>query len=194
MRQFLSRQRRAAVQAEKKPAGKETQPLEETMPLDEVAPGIGLEGFISATWTRLGDRKYQAMTYGNVSAPQLSWGEDLVCGNPKEGGAICAFDRGCVGPSAGKQDPKALRWQQNLPEGWQATSVVACKNAIAIGGGIYQPRTAGRGFVRVLSADKGQTLAEQRFESPLGYNSVAVADGRVYATLADGSAACLGEK
>jgi hypothetical protein len=48
--------------------------------------------------------------------------------------------------------------------------------------------------MRVLSTDKGETLAEQVVGSPLVYNSVAVAGGKVFATLADGSVLCLGKR
>jgi outer membrane protein assembly factor BamB len=175
----------------KKTAGK---PAEEAPALDEIAPSIGLEGFLTATWTRLGDRKYKTMTFGNVSAPQLSWSDALVCGNPGEGKAVCAFNRDKVAPFGTAVSAKARRWQQSLPGGYQATSVVACKNAVVVGGGVYVPGETGRGFLRVLSADKGETLAEKLVGSPLVYNSVAVAGGKVYATLADGSVLCLGRK
>jgi outer membrane protein assembly factor BamB len=189
---FQDRQRRLAVVAKK--TSTEPKKLEETPAPDEIAPGIGLEGFIAATWTQLGDRKYKAMTLGNVSAPQLSWGDDLVCGNPSDGKAICAINRDKVAPFGSKTDAKARRWQQNLPENYQATSVVTAPNAVVVGGGVYRPGETGGGFMRVLSTDKGETLAEQFTGSPLVYNSVAVAGGKVYATLADGSVLCLGKR
>ena len=198
MRKLLERQRRAAALAKKnaatKSAGKKAPAAEETMTIDEIAPSIGLEGFLAATWTRLGNRKYQAMTYGNVSAPQLSWGKSLVCGNPNDGRMISAYNRDQIAPFGSKPAPKLLCWQQKLPAGYQATSVVTCSNAVVIGGGIYQPDKASHGFVRVLSADKGEALSEKTFESPLGYNSVAVAGGKIYATLTNGAVVCLGSK
>ncbi len=191
--QFQAHQHRIAMAVKKNPARK-VKELEETATPDEIAPGIGLEGFIAATWMQLGDRKYKAMTFGNTSAPQLSWGGDLVCGNPSSGKTVCAINRDKVAPFGNKPDPKAVRWQQNLPENYQATSVVTAPNAIVVGGGVYRPGETGGGFMRVLSTDKGATLAEQLVGSPLIYNSVAVAGGKVYATLADGSVLCLGKR
>jgi hypothetical protein len=81
-----------------------------------------------------------------------------------------------------------------MPPEYQVTSVVVCRNAVVIGGGVYGDGEAARGFVRVLSSDKGETKAEYHSGAPLAYNGVVVAGGRIYATFADGTAACLGSK
>jgi hypothetical protein len=47
---------------------------------------------------------------------------------------------------------------------------------------------------RSCEVPAGRLLAEQTLTAPLGYNALALAGGRVYATLADGSAVCLGAK
>ena len=74
-------------------------------------------------------------------------------------------------------------------------SIIVCPNAVVVGGGIYGENDEGaQGFVQVLSMDKGETLGECTLPSPLTYNGLAMAAGRVYATFADGSAACLGDK
>ena len=192
---FQDRKRRQALVQKKKPEpSKEIREVEETMTLTEVAPGIGLEGFIAATWTRLGDRKYKSMTLGNVSAAMLSWSGQTVCGNGRDGSAVSAYRREKIAPWGQKADPQLSQWQQKLPEGYQATSVIVCANAVVVGGGIYKQGEPARGFARVLSPEKGELLAEATLETPLTYNGAAVACGRVYATLSDGSVVCLGSK
>jgi outer membrane protein assembly factor BamB len=192
---FQDRKRRQALTQKKKPApSKELREVEETMTLTEVAPGIGLEGFIAATWTRLGDRKYKSMTLGNISAAMLSWGAQTVCGNGRDGTVINAHRRDKIAPWGQKPDPRLYQWHQKLPEGYQATSVIVCGNAVVIGGGIYKKDEPARGFARVLSPDKGELLAEATLGAPLTYNGAAVAGSKVYATLTDGSAVCLGSR
>lgn len=192
---FQDRKRQMALAQKKRPVpNKEIREVEETMTLNEIAPGIGLEGFIAATWTRLGDRKYKSMTFGNVSAAMLSWGAQTICGNGRDGTVINAHRRGNVGPWGQKPDPKLYCWHQKLPEGYQATSVIVCGNAVVVGGGIYAKDAPARGFARVLSPAKGELLAEAALEAPLTYNGAAVAGGKVYATLTDGSVVCLGSK
>ncbi|MCX6907144.1 MAG: hypothetical protein NTY01_03765, partial [Verrucomicrobia bacterium] len=192
---FQDRKRRQALAQKKKPTpSKEVREVEETMTLSEIAPGIGLEGFIAATWTRLGDRKYKSTTFGNVSAAMLSWGTQTICGNGRDGTVINAHRREKVGPWGQKADPQLYHWHQKLPEGYQATSVIVCGNATVVGGGIYKKDAPAKGFARVLSPEKGEMLAEAVFEAPLTYNGAAVASGKVYATLTDGSVVCLGGK
>jgi len=192
---FQERKRRLALAQKKKPEpSREIREVEETMTLKEIAPGIGLEGFIAATWTRLGDRKYKSTTFGNVSAAMLSWGAQTVCGNGRDGSLVSAHRRDKIGPWGQKADPQLLQWQQKLPEGYQTTSVIVCGNAIVVGGGIYKRDTPAKGFACVLASEKGELLAEATLETPLTYNGAAVANGKVYATLTDGSAVCLGSR
>jgi len=162
---------------------------------DEIAPSIGLEGFSSWHWTRLGNRKYGSMTFGNLSGSMISWGREIVCANAADGRSVQAFDRETVKAFFAKPDPKGRKWQSALPEGYQATAVVVCRTSVVIGGGVYPSgSTAGRGFIRVLSADRGETTAERVFPAPLTHNGLAVSGGKIYATFTDGSAVCLGPK
>ena len=192
---FQERKRRLAQTAKTQPTqSPEIREVEQTMTLDEVAPGIGLEGFLAATWTRLGDRKYKSMTYGNVSGAMLSWGASTVASNGRDGCSVVACRRDNVTPLGQKPDPKLHQWQQKLPEGYQATSVVVCGNGVVVGGGIYRSGERPTGFVRVLAAGKGETVAESTLAAPIGYNGVAVANGNVFATIINGSVVCLGAK
>jgi outer membrane protein assembly factor BamB len=189
------------------------------MTLEEVAPDIGLEGFMSWNWTRLGNRKFRTMSFGNVSGGMLSWGEQMVCANnqdgqrlnpgffyqprvepmaganAKEGTVIRAISREKVKPFGQGLDAQGMKWESNLPDGYQATAVIVCGNAVVVGGGIYKKDTKEEGgFVRVLSLNEGTQIAERTLTAPLAYNGAAVAGGRVYATFDDGSMLCLGVK
>ncbi|MEW6359335.1 MAG: PQQ-binding-like beta-propeller repeat protein [Planctomycetota bacterium] len=182
--QFLDRQ--AHAKARKKE-------FKETMTVEEIAPSIGLEGFTSWNWTRLGNRKHMTMNFGNVGGDMASWDDGMVCAIAKEGTTVTAVKRENVGPFGQKVGPPA--WTLTLPAGRQATSLVLCPNAVLVGGGVYEAGSnEGRGFVMTLSRDKGEKIAECAFGAPLSYNGLAVAGGRLYATLADGSAVCLGSK
>jgi outer membrane protein assembly factor BamB len=158
----------------------------------EIAPAIGLEGFLSSLWTRLGTRKYRAMCFGNVRGELVSWGERLVCATGNGAGAVLAYDRRAVGPQGDPLDAKARRWFARLPKGHQATAVVVCGNLVVVGGGVYADGEAGRGFVELRSLEKGAKVATREFDAPLSYNGIAVAAGRIYATFADGRVMCIG--
>lgn len=161
----------------------------------EIAPTIGLEGFISWHWTRLGNRKYRSMGLGNLSGNMISWGDEIACASTKDGRSIQAFDRGKVRPFFDKLNNGDRKWELALPDGYQATALVVCRDAVIIGGGVHTNESkTSRGFIQVLSSDKGQKTAEHTFSSPLTYNGLAIAAGKVYATFADGSAVCLGRK
>ena len=163
------------------------------MTLEEIAPSIGLEGFISWNWTRLGNRKHMTMNFGNVSGDMVSWGDSMVCAISKEGTTIRAINREKVKPFGGKVEGHL--WDASLPKGYQATAVVICRNAVVVGGGIYsEDAKEARGFVRLLSPDKGTEIAERTLNAPLSYNGIAVAGDRIYATFAHGSIACLGSE
>jgi outer membrane protein assembly factor BamB len=157
-----------------------------------VLPNVGLEGFISPTWTRLGARKHKAMRLGNVSGVMVSWGTDIAA-ITRAGITVAAYDRAKITAPDKKHTRAPGRWRVNVPKGHQVTSVVVCPNAVVIGGGAFEKETR-KGFVKVLSLDKGTVLAEHTFDAPVAYSAVAVAGGRIYATLADGSVVCLGAK
>jgi len=161
----------------------------------EIAPGIGLEGFVSWHWTRLGNRKFGSMSFGNMSGCMFSCGQQIVIASINDGRGIRAFGREQVKTVVDALNPNDRKWELNLPGGYQTTAMVVCRGSVVVGGGVYGPgRGTGRGFVQVLSGEKGEKAAERMFPSPLTYNGLAVADGKVYATFADGSAVCLGEK
>jgi outer membrane protein assembly factor BamB len=174
--------------------GKPAEPAKPVAP-DEIVPGIGLEGFLSGIWTRLGDRRYGRMNFGNASGSLVSWDDAIVCADAPNGDAIQSVRRDKLRASGKEIDPQGNLWKTSLPDGYQATAVIVCRNAIVVGGGVYTPGSKqGKGFVLLLAMEGGKPTAECRFDVPLAYNGIAVTEGRLYATLANGPVACLGAK
>jgi outer membrane protein assembly factor BamB len=158
----------------------------------EATPRIGLEGLACGNWLRLGSRKHAPMAFGNVSADLLSWSEQAVCAAAAEG-TLKAIRRDRVSPGSEKPDPADELWNTNLPTAYQATSMVLCPDALVVGGGLHAEGQAGSGgFVRVLSLEDGEPLAERKLPAPVSYNGLALAGGRLYATLTDGTTLGLG--
>ena len=181
--------RKVIAKARKKPFE------EDPMTLEEIAPSIGLEGFTSWNWTRLGTRKHKSMGIGNMAGSLTCWDDRIVCAVTSDGRTVNAYGREHLKPYGNKPAPAALKWTVKLPPTHQATSAIVCGNAVVIGGGIYEKEAAkGAGFVRVLPLEKGEQIADRTFDAPLSYNSIAAAGGLIYATFTDGTAACLGGK
>jgi len=154
-----------------------------------LAPNLGIEGIMRGNWTKLGNRK-SGVRLGGANGDMVSWSDKTVLRVSGQGASVQALSQ-----DAKAKRPKTI-WSHGCPAGGQITSAVICPNAVVIGGGLYPPdsKTAKKGFVRVLSPDKGTQLAEITFDVPLTYDGLAVAGGKIYITLTDGSAACLGEK
>ena len=201
-REFQKEMKKAnkATNSKQKKAGAdgkdETAPkVEKPAAPDEIVPGIGLEGFISGIWTRLGNRRYGEMRFGNLGGAMVSWGDKVVCVIGNQGDALQAVPRNKIQPVGNGKITKASLWKTVLPDGCQATAVIVCQNAVVVGGGVYEPGSKeGKGFLQLLSLDDGKQIKECNFDVPLAYNGIAVTEGRIYATLADGSIACMGAK
>ena len=156
-------------------------------PSQHVVPNAGIEGMMRGNWTKLGDRK-AGVQLGGVRGDMVSWDDKAILSVSGSGASVQTYlakDAQAKRPGAAGRYP--------CPAGAQVTSAVLCPNAVVLGGGLYPEKSkASRGFVRVLSRDKKELLSEQTFDSPLTYDGLAVAGGNIYATFADGTAACLG--
>lgn len=130
---------------------------------------------------RMAPEEARMVSYGQVES---TW---PVVGSVAGTGVILhAFEPGAVRA----KKPRTL-WQHAAGEG-QITAAVICPNAVVIGGGLYPKDTkVRRGFIRVLSRDKGTVLSEKTFQTPLTFDGIAVAGGKIYATFADGTTVCL---
>jgi outer membrane protein assembly factor BamB len=162
-------------------------------PEPEIAPGIGLEGFICASWPRLGDRKYRRMTYGNISAHLLAWDALAVAALNNFGREIVLYPVSAVGPTGAPKPTAHVRsWAITLDASMQATSLVLCKDAVVAAGAVHTAGTVSRGFLAVYDRADGRKRIEIAFEAPVPVNGVAVAGPGLLVSLADGSVAALG--
>ena len=162
-------------------AAKDKQPRPEGLALDP-----GPQGFACGHWRKLGSRRSGGARFDNVAGSLIAWDDGVVLCNAGNGAAVTAYRRA---PGACSNF-----WSHACPPGYQVTATVLAANAVIIGGGLYPKDTAAtRGFVRVLSRADGKLLSEATFDAPLVYDAVAVAGGKIYATFADGTAACMGE-
>jgi hypothetical protein len=172
-------------------------PLEPREPeVKEVALNFGMEGLLCWNWTKLGFRKFNGVALGNCepgSSTMIAWNDTRACALKNLGRNVALMDRAKIRPAGESGDPQVKLWEKNLPPGCQTTALAFCSNAIVVGGGVYDEKTTdSKGFVEVLSCDKGEIIAERSFSVPLAYNGLAVAGGKVYATFEDGTVACLG--
>jgi len=159
---------------------------EKKAPPEGVALDPGPQGFICGHWRKIGTRRSGGVRIDNVQGTLVAWDGQTVCQVAGNGNGVSALKRE-PGKCSGV-------WGYNCPGGYQITAVVLASNAVVIGGGLYpKDSTASRGFIQVLSRNGGQKLAEITFDAPLAYEGVAVAGGKIYATFADGSVACLGD-
>jgi hypothetical protein len=108
-------------------------------PKSERAPELGSggsssEGLVSWDWPRLGDRKFRGMAYGNVGGTLVSWDATAVC-NMRYDRRLALYDMADVG-KAGEKLAARAKWSAELPNGYQVTSLVLCKDAVLLSGGV----------------------------------------------------------
>jgi outer membrane protein assembly factor BamB len=169
-------------------------------PKSERAPELGSggsssEGFVSWDWPRLGDRKFRGMAYGNVGGTLVSWDATAVC-NMRYDRRLALYDMADVG-KAGEKLAARAKWSAELPNGYQVTSLVLCKDAVFVSGGVYKVgdlEDPGTGFVVMFSRAKGEKLKECALPAPVALGALAVTNSGVVATLRDSTVCLLGQK
>ena len=169
-------------------------------PPSERAPELGSggrssEGLVNWTWPRLGTRKFQGMAYGNVGGTLVSWDATAVC-RMKYDRQLALFDMAKVGKVGEKLAAKP-DWSAGLPGGYQVTSLVLCRDAVLVAGGVYKTGdkpTPDAGFVAVFSRAKGKKLAECALPAPVALGGVAVTGSGIVTTLRDSTVCLLGQK
>ena len=169
-------------------------------PPSERAPELGSggrdsEGFVSWNWPRIGDRKFRGMAYGNVGGTLVSWDATAACKMTYDR-RLALYDMAEVGKVGEKLAAKP-DWAADLPAGYQVTSLVLCKNAVLVAGGVYKTSdkpTADTGFVALFSRAKGKKLGECALPAPVALGGVAVTGSGIVTTLRDSTVCLLGQK
>ncbi|MFC1794590.1 PQQ-binding-like beta-propeller repeat protein, partial [Planctomycetota bacterium] len=80
-----------------------------------------------------------------------------------------------------------ISWKTKLSR--RARAVLRAGDTVAIGGA-----DAKGGFLQMLSASQGTVLGEQQLEASPVWDGLAVAAGRLYVALEDGTVVCLDDK
>jgi len=150
-------------------------------------------GMIDGAWTLVGRRRSgKAFAVGKAVADLLAWSDELVAGPG------FAVERAKAAPggdtnATGKLGQNEYSWKPALPGGAQVEAVVMAANAVLYAGRIKSARTPKpTGFICAVSPADGKRLAQVALECPPTYDGMAVAGGRIYLSLQEGTLACFG--
>ncbi|HUU42785.1 MAG TPA: PQQ-binding-like beta-propeller repeat protein, partial [Planctomycetota bacterium] len=134
-----------------------------------------LEGArMDGTWTRIRNRQAgNAFTVGKVTADLLVWNDKVV-----------------VSPLAvTSRDGETPLWRPSTGRSRPVTAMALTENVVLFAG---RDRTAG-GFLWTFDVAKGTKTGEFALPAQPTHDGLAVAGGRVYVSLQDGSVVCLGK-
>jgi len=135
------------------------------------------------------------MAYGNVGGTLVSWDAAAACKMTHDR-RLALYDMAKVGKVGEKLAAKP-DWAADLPAGYQVTSLVLCKDAVLVAGGVYKTSdkpTADTGFVALFSRAKGEKMGECALPAPVALGGVAVTGSGIVTTLRDSTVCLLGQK
>ncbi len=140
---------------------------------------MGNEGLHSWNWTRLGHRKFRGIGYAGLKGDTVCWDDRYVaCTESRHGRVTLRPIEGAGGK------------RFTMPQGYCATSLVMCRNAVLLGGAIVD-QGGQKGFVMAVGIEDGKELWKQTFDAELAFNGLAVDRGEIFASLDDGAIALL---
>lgn len=141
----------------------------------------GKAALLDGSWTRLG-------RWSRTSTSGLSVSVDDASVRSTPGNVACV-----IVPEVPKAPPF---WKITLKQGETASCLVAGEDLLV--GGYGQTTNAipsgKEGFWRMVNMENGVTMFESSLPAAPVYDGMAVAEGRVFASLEDGRVVCLGEK
>jgi len=140
----------------------------------------GLEGVYSWNWTRVGHRKFGRLGYGGANGNAISWNDKYAAASNHNGGGTIV--------NLGK--PAEKKAFQGEPRVYLATCMVLCNNVLLQGGAICDQQDD-KGFIRAISLEDGKVVWEQKFDTQLAFNGLAVDKTGIVASFNDGSVARL---
>ena len=132
---------------------------------------LGNEGLHSWNWTRLGNRKFDAIGFDGMQGETVAWSEESIS-TARQNLVTLNIN--------GKR--KAIR----LPAGSQGTSLILCQNMLLQGGALIDQGDR-KGFVRAIDLKTGKIAWEKTYPSQLAFNGLAVDRGEIIASFDDGS-------
>jgi outer membrane protein assembly factor BamB len=155
--------------------------------------GTGSEGLINWNWPRLGNRKIRQLNYGNLGGELICWDKKSAF-NTRSGRVVFCYSIDKIGKAREKLLEKP-DWLKQLPAGYQITDMALCANAVVLSGGIYNTSKPDevKGFVYVVSRDKGEKIAEHIFPAAVVFNGLAIVEKKICVALENGSISLLGQ-
>jgi hypothetical protein len=150
----------------------------ETKPAATVPKDPSMSGMLDGSWTVVPIRRSgNGFAVGGVVANLLAWNEKLIV-SPK---------------AATARDKDGNLWTTPFGRAQQVEAI-----ALAPEAALFAGRTTGAegklaGFLAMLAAADGKKLAELPLSAPPTYDGLAIANGRVYVSLQDGSVICFGK-
>ena len=160
----------------------------ETKPAATVPKDPSMSGMLDGAWTVVPIRRSgNGFAAGSVVANLLAWNEKLIV-SPK---AAMARDKDGL-PAEASAKAGSL-WTTPFARPQQVEAI-----ALAPEAALFAGRTTGAdgklaGFLAMFAAADGKKLAELPLWAPPTYDGLAIANGRVYVSLQDGSVVCFGK-
>ncbi len=166
--------------------------------------GSSQGGMLDGTWTMVGKhRSGNAFKFGRISGDLMAWNDKTivtpVLAIAREKAAKPKPDPAAKpGEGAAPAKPPALTaadyiWQPQAMKGYQIEALALAANAVVYAGRIDDAK-AGKtsNFIRIVSLVDGKKLAEIPLDSPPTYDGIAVADGKIFISLQNGTLICFG--
>jgi outer membrane protein assembly factor BamB len=154
-------------------------------------------GMLDGTWTTVGKRRSgNGFRVGRIAADLLCWNEKLVVAPAFS----IARERTGLTPAADPKQPAKVEmapkpeecaWKPALPAGAQVEAISLATN-VAVYAGRINSGSKPKGFVCLVSLVDGSKVCEISLDQPPAYDGIALAGGKVYVSLQDGTLMCLG--
>ena len=136
------------------------------------------EGIYTWNWTRLGDRRFKELEYGEHKGLLVGWTDSCTASSTKH--------------QKLRIDTAVKKKYFTIAANRMVTSMVVCGNAVLIGGNILDAESD-KGFIQAISLDEAKPIWDKTFDSKLAFGGLAVDSGNIVASFNDGTVACLGD-
>ena len=161
--------------------------------LDKRLGNLGLEGWQDSLWTRLTSKRSGHLVFGRVTAELFAWDARHLFGYDLAQRSLFALAMERTSGTAAVLK-REYDWYDRRRD-FQPEALVRGRNGLLAAGTLWDFDLNGprRGVLRLLSGETGKNQAEANLSAPPAYNGIAVARGRVYVALQDGSLVCFGD-
>jgi len=155
-------------------------------------PKNGLNGWLDGSWTRVPARRSGGLAFGSAVAELLAWDSQTLFGYSLKTKSLFALPlEKTVGPNPPARTDYAWQTPQRNA---QPEALIRASDALVVAGTVmdYDMSSRPKGLLWVASAETGKTVSELALSAPPAYDGAALAGGRVYVSLEDGTVVCAG--